>query len=143
MKNENNSGFTFVELLVVVSLIGVLATIAIVNYNSFAYKSADATAQTDYRHVKVALLDALTDPDAPDRYIARRIKGPTSLPTPLQAVYLSDGVEATVFFDARRRRNRRPRTLARVQVFHYDGSKTYVYTEVNGQITEQERERRS
>ena len=113
------------------------------NFQSFSYKAVDAAAHSDYRQIKVAVLDALTSPERPNRYIARRIRGPSSLPTPLEAVYLSEDVEASVVFDSRRRRNRRPRTLTRIEVFHRDGSKTFVFTEVNGRIVEQQRERRS
>jgi prepilin-type N-terminal cleavage/methylation domain-containing protein len=53
MKSEK--GFTIVELLVVISTIGVLAAIVLSNVNVFAAKARDARRKADLRNLAVAL----------------------------------------------------------------------------------------
>lgn len=49
------SGFTLVELLVVVSLIGVLSTLVIANLNSARERARDAERKSDLRNIQTAL----------------------------------------------------------------------------------------
>jgi len=50
-----NKGFTLVELLVVVSLIGVLATLVLANLNSGRQRVRDAQRKSDVRNIQTAL----------------------------------------------------------------------------------------
>jgi len=59
MENENRkilleSGFSMIELLVVVAVIGILAVTAILNYNSYKRRSFDARAQSDLKNIITA-----------------------------------------------------------------------------------------
>ena len=55
MTSRIKKGFTLVELLVVVSLIGVLATLVIANLNSARERARDANRKSDLRNIQTAL----------------------------------------------------------------------------------------
>jgi type IV pilus assembly protein PilA len=54
-KRINGSGFTLIELLIVIAIIGILASIAIPQFNSYRQKSYNSAAQSDLRNVKTNL----------------------------------------------------------------------------------------
>jgi type IV pilus assembly protein PilA len=56
MKNTSNAGFTLVELMIVVAIIGVLAAIAIPNFLSYQLKSKTTEARTNLSAIKIASL---------------------------------------------------------------------------------------
>ncbi len=54
-KLKTNKGFTLVELLVVITIIGILATVALVSLNSARAKARDAKRLGDVRQIALAL----------------------------------------------------------------------------------------
>ena len=54
-RNDNKRGFTFIELIVVVTIIAVLMAIAAVTYSSTTIKSRDAKRLSDIEKIRSAL----------------------------------------------------------------------------------------
>ncbi len=55
-KNKQQSGFTIVELLIVIVVIGILAAISIVTYNGIQERSRTATVNSDLKAIEKAML---------------------------------------------------------------------------------------
>ena len=55
LPKKNEKGFTLVELLVVISIIGLLASVALASLNSSRVKARDARRKADLRQVRHAL----------------------------------------------------------------------------------------
>jgi prepilin-type N-terminal cleavage/methylation domain-containing protein len=73
-KRKNDKGFTLIELLIVITIIGILAGIAIPVFSSYRNMSYDTTAKEDLRNVinflELYFLDAGTFPNTTAELLA-------------------------------------------------------------------------
>lgn len=61
--NHNEKGFTLIELMIVIAIIGILAAIAIPNFIAYRNKSYCSAMQSDAQSVAGAIADYFSDPN--------------------------------------------------------------------------------
>ena len=62
LRGSNSKGFTLIELMIVIAIIGILAAIAIPNYISYRDKAFCSSAETDVDSVMAAIADYFAEP---------------------------------------------------------------------------------
>ena len=62
-KLRGNQGFTLIELMIVIAIIGILAAIAIPNFISYRDKAYCSYAETDAGSIAAAIADYFSEPE--------------------------------------------------------------------------------
>ena len=135
---RNNRGFTLIETLVVVAILGVLAGLAVANFRTFKTRAYNATALTDFRNIKTALLAGSSDPEDTTSFIIFNQTGPGVLPGRMSHVALSEGVRTTYVIDFSIALPTTQVSWKLVELAHLRGSIRYRFWDVNGTRIEQE-----
>jgi prepilin-type N-terminal cleavage/methylation domain-containing protein len=66
LRGNNSKGFTLIELMIVIAIIGILAAIAIPNFISYRNKAYCSKAETDGQNTVAALASYFADPARED-----------------------------------------------------------------------------
>ena len=66
LRGNNSKGFTLIELMIVIAIIGILAAIAIPNFISYRNKAYCSKAETDGQNTVAALAAYFSDPSRED-----------------------------------------------------------------------------
>jgi len=63
LRGSNSKGFTLIELMIVIAIIGILAAIAIPNFISYRNKAFCSAAESDANNIAAALADYFAVPN--------------------------------------------------------------------------------
>jgi prepilin-type N-terminal cleavage/methylation domain-containing protein len=62
LRGSNSKGFTLIELMIVIAIIGILAAIAIPNFIAYRNKAYCSATESDANNIAAAIADYFADP---------------------------------------------------------------------------------
>jgi type IV pilus assembly protein PilA len=116
---RKNEGFTLIELMIVIAIIGILAAIAIPQFSAYRTRSYNAAAEADLRNAATAQEAYYVDNQ-------RYLNDPTSLIGSNYGLYTSQGVTLSGTGGA---------TQYSMTAVHSSGNKTYSLLGPGGSVT--------
>lgn len=86
MTRTNEKGFTLIELMIVIAIIGILAAIAIPNFINYRNKAFCSAAETDANNIAAAIADWYAIPTHVnlDDFVAPKLSGTNTAAAPLE-----------------------------------------------------------
>ena len=118
--NRNEKGFTLIELMIVIAIIGILAAIAIPQFSAYRKRSFNAAAESDLKNATTAQEAYFVDEQVYSGNIAQ-------LTGASYGVYLSNGVTMAVVTSSI--------DGYTMTSFHSSGDKTWTIVGPGGSIT--------
>jgi len=116
--NKNQRGFTLIELMIVIAIIGILAAIAIPQFSAYRTRSYNSLAQSDLRNATTAQEAYYVDNKEYTNTVSNLIG---------VGAYLSEGVNLQI--------NSATNTNYDMEASHTSGDKTYTLTGPGGVMT--------
>ena len=117
-KMKNQKGFTLIELMIVIAIIGILAAIAIPQFSAYRKRSYNAAAQSDLRNAATAQEAYYVDAARYTSTVGNLI-GTYGLYTSNKVVFYSTGGDVTSYV---------------MKAYHTSGDKTYTIKGPGGSI---------
>ncbi len=134
---SKEQGFTLIEIFVVVTLIVILAGLAIYNFQMLTTRAYDAVALDTYRQLKTRLLSQMAAEEETEDFRIRRMTGPVQLPAPLQEVSLPAQVFLRDIRSFTRIRRGDEVQVLRIDLSHNRGEKRYRFTQIGERARDQ------
>ena len=120
MTVKNQKGFTLIELMIVIAIIGILAAIAIPQFSKYRKRSYDSSAQSDLRNAATAQEAYYVDQDT---YCSASI----TLTSGTYQLFLSEDVVFSIVHGGN--------DTYRMEAYHPSGNESYVIHGPGGSLS--------